>query len=50
VAINVVSFGDAPGIYYAKTGYHSAAASDSTVTASSYWLTFFYPPVAMKVT
>jgi len=47
VAIDVVQFGDTPGFYFVKTGYNSVPTLS---TAQSWWLTFFYPPAAMKVT
>jgi hypothetical protein len=48
VAIDVVTFGDAPGRYYVKAGYKSAPTPDEG--GPWYWLTFFYPPASMTVT
>jgi hypothetical protein len=47
VVIDVITFGDAPGSYYIKAGYHSAPTQDGE---TSYWLTFLYPPASMTVT
>jgi len=46
VTLDIDPFGDGPGVYAVRAGYHSVPAMD---TVSSEWLTLFFPAATVTV-